>query len=49
MLSGRAWRALVAGPSLMVACVLPAFLVASLASQIELGGRRSAWRSRSST
>jgi MFS family permease len=38
MLSLRAWRALVAGPGLMVACVLPAFLVASLASQIELGG-----------
>ena len=38
MLSRRAWRALVAGPALMVSCVLPAFLVASLASQIELGG-----------
>ncbi len=38
MLSTRAWRALVAGPALMVAAVLPAFLVASLASQIQLGG-----------
>jgi MFS family permease len=38
MLSPRAWRALVAGPALMVAAVLPAFLVASLASQIQLGG-----------
>ncbi len=38
MLSVRAWRALVAGPSLMIAGVLPAFLVASLASQIQLGG-----------
>jgi len=38
MLSARAWRALVAGPALMVAAVLPAFLVASLASQIQLGG-----------
>ena len=38
MLSARAWRALVAGPALMVAVVLPAFLVASLASQIQLGG-----------
>ena len=38
MLSARAWRALVAGPSLMIAGVLPAFLVASLASQIQLGG-----------
>lgn len=38
MLSARAWRALVAGPALMVAAVLPAFLVATLASQIQLGG-----------
>jgi MFS family permease len=33
-LSARARRALVAGPGLMIACVLPAFLTASLASRI---------------